>query len=68
MVEHRPWLTFITHAVLIVGCLVLEHWIARRRSLNWVNLAFFRLNAVVSLIFLLITLTEVIFKSGFRLR
>jgi len=54
--------------LLIVGCLVLEHWIARRRSLNWVNLAFFRLNAVVSLVFLLITLTEVIFKSGFRLR
>ena len=33
---------------LIVGCLVLEHWIARRRSLNWINVAFFRLNAVVS--------------------
>ncbi len=31
---------------IIVGCLVLEHWIARRRSLNWINLAFFRLNAV----------------------
>ena len=30
---------------IIVGCLVLEHWIARRRSLNWINLAFFRLNA-----------------------
>jgi len=25
-----------------VICLALEHWIARRRSLNWINLAFFR--------------------------
>jgi sn-glycerol 3-phosphate transport system permease protein len=23
MVEHRPWLTFITHAVLILGCLII---------------------------------------------
>jgi sn-glycerol 3-phosphate transport system permease protein len=23
MVEHRPWLTFLTHAVLIVGCLII---------------------------------------------
>ncbi len=54
--------------MLIVGCLVLEHWIARRRSLNWINLAFFRLNAVVSSLFLAVTLIEVIFRGGFRLR
>ena len=54
--------------MIIVACLVLEHWIARRRSLNWVNLAFFRLNAVVSAVFLLITLAEVVFQGGFRLR
>lgn len=23
MVEHRPWLTFITHAVLIIGCIII---------------------------------------------
>ena len=23
MVEHRPWLTFVTHAVLILGCLAI---------------------------------------------
>ena len=51
-----------------MGCLVLEHWIARRRSLNWINLAFFRLNAVISVIFLTVTLAEVIFLGGFRLR
>ena len=53
---------------IIVGCLVLEHWIARRRSLNWVQTAFFRLNAVVSSIFLIVTLAEVVFRGGFRVR
>jgi 4-hydroxybenzoate polyprenyltransferase len=53
---------------LIVGCLVLEHWIARRRSLNWINVAFFRLNAVVSAVFFVVVAAEVIFKGGFRLR
>ncbi|HLH52022.1 MAG TPA: UbiA-like polyprenyltransferase [Verrucomicrobiae bacterium] len=53
---------------IIVGCLVLEHYIARRRSLNWVQTAFFRLNAVVSSVFLVVTLTEVIFQGGFRIR
>ncbi len=53
---------------LIVGCLVLEHWIARRRSLNWINLAFFRLNALVSAVFLIVTAAEVMFQGGFKLR
>ncbi len=53
---------------VIVGCLVLEHWIARRRSLNWINLAFFRLNALVSAVFLIVTVAEVVFQGGFRLR
>jgi 4-hydroxybenzoate polyprenyltransferase len=53
---------------LIVGCLVMEHWIARRRSLNWINLAFFRLNAVVSSVFLIVVAAEVIFQGGFKLR
>jgi 4-hydroxybenzoate polyprenyltransferase len=54
--------------MMIIGCLVLEHWIARRRSLNWIQLAFFRLNAVVSAVFLVVTLAEVMFQGGFRLR
>src|SRR5207244_9670942 len=53
--------------LIIIGCLVMEHWIARRRSLNWINVAFFRLNAVVSAVFLLVTLIEVVFLGGFRL-
>lgn len=53
---------------LIVGCLVMEHWIARRRSLNWINLAFFRLNALVGVVFLVVVAVEVIFQGGFKLR
>jgi len=53
---------------IIVACLVTEHWIARRRSLNWINLAFFRLNAVVSAVFFVVVAAEVIFQGGFKLR
>ena len=51
---------------IIVGCLFLEHWIARRRSLGWINTAFFRLNAVVSAVFFAVTVGEVVFRGGFR--
>jgi len=54
--------------LLIVGCLCLEHWIARRRSLNWINTAFFRLNAVVSTVFLIVVVAEVVFQGGFKLQ
>jgi 4-hydroxybenzoate polyprenyltransferase len=52
--------------LIIVGCLFLEHWIARRRSLNWINLAFFRLNALVSAVFFTVVATEVVFQGGFK--
>jgi 4-hydroxybenzoate polyprenyltransferase len=61
-------IAYLVGWLIIVGCLVLEHWIARRRSLNWINLAFFRLNAVVSAVFLAVTVAEVVFQGGFRLR
>jgi 4-hydroxybenzoate polyprenyltransferase len=54
--------------LIIVGCLVMEHWIARRRSLNWINLAFFRLNALVGAVFLVVVAAEVVFQGGFKLR
>jgi 4-hydroxybenzoate polyprenyltransferase len=54
--------------LVIVACLVLEHWIARRRSLNWINNAFFRLNALIGMIFLVVVAAEVIFQGGFKLR
>jgi 4-hydroxybenzoate polyprenyltransferase len=54
--------------LIIVACLLLEHWVARRRGLNWIQLAFFRLNALVSTVFLAVTLAEVVFQGGFKLR
>jgi 4-hydroxybenzoate polyprenyltransferase len=61
-------LAYIVGWFIIAGCLVLEHWIARRRSLDWINVAFFRLNAVVSTVFLVVTVAEVVFQGGFRFR
>jgi 4-hydroxybenzoate polyprenyltransferase len=52
--------------IIILGCLVLEHWIARKRSLNWINLAFFRLNALVGAVFLAVVAAEVIFRGPFK--
>ena len=60
-------IAYVMGWIIIVGCLFLEHWLARRRSLNWINNAFFRLNAVVSIVFLMVTAAEVIFKGGFAL-
>lgn len=57
-------LAYLIGWLIIVGCLALEHWIARRRSLNWINLAFFRLNALVSAVFLVVVATEVFFRGG----
>src|SRR6185369_9027627 len=61
-------LAYLIGWTIILGCLVLEHWIARRRSLNWINVAFFRLNAVISTVFFVVTAAEVIFRGGFRWR
>ncbi|HEX4265818.1 MAG TPA: UbiA-like polyprenyltransferase [Verrucomicrobiae bacterium] len=63
----RP-IAYVVGWLIIVGCLVLEHWIARRRSLNWINIAFFRLNAVVGAVFFFVTLAEVLFQGNFPLR
>jgi len=54
-------LTYLAGLVFILGCLLLEHGLARRRSLNWIQLAFFRLNALLSVVFLIVTLTEIVF-------
>ena len=61
-------LAYLIGWLVIVGCLVLEHWIARRRSLNWINVAFFRLNALVGAVFLVVVAAEVILQGGFKLR
>jgi 4-hydroxybenzoate polyprenyltransferase len=61
-------IAYIVGWIIIALCLTMEHWIARRRSLNWINVAFFRLNAVISMVFFVVTVAEVVFKGGFRLR
>ncbi len=60
-------LVYYLGLLFIIVCLLMEHWLARRRSLNWINNSFFRLNAVISMVFLLVTLTEIVFPF-FRLR
>jgi 4-hydroxybenzoate polyprenyltransferase len=47
--------------LFILVCLLLEHWLARRRRLDWIQVAFFRLNALIGLVFLVVTLTEIVF-------
>ena len=49
--------------IFILGCLVLEHWLARKRNLKWINTAFFKLNAVISTVFLTVTVAEVVFPN-----
>ena len=61
-------LAYLVGWAVILACLVLEHWIARRRSLNWINVAFFRLNAVISTVFFVVTAAEVVLMGGFRWR
>ena len=56
---------YLTGLMFILGCLVMEHWLARRRQMKWIQTAFFKLNAVVSMTFLVVTVAEVAFP-GFR--
>lgn len=58
---------YLAGIIIILVCLLIEHWLARRRSLKWINVAFFRLNAVISMVFLIVTAGEVIFEGGFKL-
>jgi 4-hydroxybenzoate polyprenyltransferase len=56
---------YLVGLLIILASLLLEHWLARRRSLKWINVAFFRLNALISVVFLVVTVAEVVFR-GFR--
>ena len=49
--------------IFILGCLFLEHWLARRRSLKWINTAFFKLNALVSMVFWVVIMAEIVFPN-----
>ncbi len=57
----RFGLPYLIGLFIILASLVLEHWLARKRSLKWIGVAFFRLNAFISIVFLVVTLAEVVF-------
>lgn len=57
----RFWVAYMIGLAIIAFCLVIEHWLARKRSLKWINVAFFRLNALISTVFLVVTVAEVAF-------
>jgi 4-hydroxybenzoate polyprenyltransferase len=59
---HRFRIAYFAGMAIILGCLVMEHWLARRRSLGWINAAFFRLNGLISLVYLVATIAEVSFE------
>jgi 4-hydroxybenzoate polyprenyltransferase len=59
---------YLVGLFIILISLLLEHWLARRRSLRWINTAFFRLNALISTVFLIVTASEVMFRGGFRVQ
>jgi 4-hydroxybenzoate polyprenyltransferase len=51
---------FVGLMIILVG-LLFEHWLARKRNLKWIHTAFFRLNALISLVFVAATIIEVAF-------
>lgn len=53
--------------VLILGLLLMEHSLARRRTPSAINAAFFKLNAIISLTYVVVVLCEILFP-WFRLR
>ena len=53
--------------ILILGLLLMEHLLARRRTPAAVNAAFFKLNATISITYLIVVLCEILFPF-FRLR
>ncbi len=57
----RFWMPYYAGLLIILVSLLFEHLLARRRSLKWINVAFFRLNALVSLVFVTATAISVAF-------
>lgn len=57
----RFWLPYLVGLLVILACLLVEHWLARRRSLKWINTAFFRMNALISTVYLVVVAAEVAF-------
>ena len=54
--------------LIIISCLGFEHWIIRRRSLEWAEKSFFKLNSVISMVFLAVVLAEVMLPDFWSFR
>lgn len=54
-------MAFYVGLAIIALSVFLEHLLARWRKQNWLQNAFFRLNAVISVVFLTVTVAEVVF-------
>lgn len=49
--------------LIILVSLLFEHLLARWRDRKWIDVAFFRLNALISTVFLIVTVAEVVFPD-----
>ncbi|MFL3666374.1 MAG: UbiA-like polyprenyltransferase [Verrucomicrobiota bacterium] len=59
---------FIIGWLIILFCLAFEHWLARKRSLSWINTSFFKLNALISSVFFFVVATEILFPFFRRIQ
>ena len=59
---------FLIGWLIILLCLAFEHWLARKRSLSWINTSFFKLNALISSVFLFVVATEILFPFFRRIQ
>ena len=59
---------FLIGWLIIMLCLLFEHWIARKRSLKWINTSFFKLNALISSVFFFVVATEIVFPFFRRIQ
>ena len=59
---------FLIGWLIILLCLAFEHWLARKRSLRWINTSFFKLNALISSVFLFVVATEILFPFFRRIQ
>ncbi len=60
-----PYWVGMLITLLLLG---LEHWIVRRRGLQWAEKSFFRLNATISMIFIAVVWAEVAFHTFWSYR
>lgn len=50
---------YFSGLAIIFFCINYEHYVARKRNIDWINLAFFKLNALISIIYLFSILAEI---------